>query len=170
MGWDAYRADGGDDAEAMRDAGKRNVDRLERFYDEPPASLASVGCGTGELALTYGERHPEATVVGYDASPVAVEPDGYLIATYPSPSTRALYRKQADDPETSFLTDRFRKVLDGESVLTEAEIESALGVPTRSLARRRRPRSRRGGRDAAVCRRTAATVNAVHGRPLSLFL
>lgn len=189
MDWDQYWRGGGRDEASMREAGQRHVGRLEQFFDTLPPSLADVGCGTGELARTYAERHPEATVVGYDTSSVAierarearrrrgvdvqfevetlpgfdpgrtfecvlclstlhyvedgldalsamfeaVEPGGHLIFTYPSPATRALYREQADDPETGFPEDRFRKVLDGESVLTEDGIESTLGVSTHSF-------------------------------------
>jgi len=189
MDWNEYWAGGGRDEASMRSAATRQVDRLEEFYDDPLSSLADVGCGTGELLLTYAERHPEATVVGYDASSVAIErareaakgrsveatfqqatlpafdpgrtfecvcclstlhyvesgeralsamfdavvPGGHLLFTYPSPTTRETYQRQVDDPDQSFPTDRFRAVLDGDSVLTVDAIESTLGVETRSF-------------------------------------
>lgn len=189
MDWDEYWADGGRDEESMRAAAAENVDRAERFHDTPPSSLASVGCGTGELPIVYAERHPDAAVVGYDASSTAierareaadrrgvdvdferttlpafdpsrtfecvlclstlhyvtdgeralaamfdsVEPGGHLVFSYPSPATRELYREEAADPDSEFPEKRFRKVLDGESVLTESRIEAALGVETRSF-------------------------------------
>lgn len=189
MDWDEYWAGGGEDEASMREAATRHVDRLERFYDDPPSSLADVGCGSGELPIVYAERNPGATVVGYDASSTAVErareaadrrdidvpfdvatlpafdpdrmfecvlclstlhyvaegeqalaamfdtvePGGHLVFSYPSPATQELYREQAADPDESFPAERFRAVIDGESVLTESAIEAALGVETRSF-------------------------------------
>jgi len=46
------------------------VDPLLEFIDEKaiPDTYADVGCGGGGLAVTVAERHPDTTVVGYDAS------------------------------------------------------------------------------------------------------
>ena len=49
---------------------------VERFLEATgvPESFADVGCGTGHVAFDVAERHPETTVVGYDAGePVLAE-------------------------------------------------------------------------------------------------
>lgn len=38
-----------------------------------PASYADVGCGPGDLVFAVADRHPDATVVGYDAAEPVLE-------------------------------------------------------------------------------------------------
>lgn len=70
MDWDAHweRTDRAELSE-MRTAGVRMASRLERYLDGPPDSLADVGCGPAFMLLELADRHPDATLVGYDVAP-----------------------------------------------------------------------------------------------------
>lgn len=52
----------------MRAAGERTVDRLERFFDGFPGSLADVGCGPAFMLFEAANRHPDVDLYGYDAA------------------------------------------------------------------------------------------------------
>lgn len=163
-------------------------------------AVADVGCGTGAATFAVADRHPETTVVGYDAAgPVlaenrerareegvdnvrfdravlpafdpgrqfdvvfsyftlqyvrdveralrslydAVAPGGALAFNYLNEGGRAYCLESADDPhanaDRAFVfdpdryTERFRALLDGDSVLTETRIESTLGAEPRDV-------------------------------------
>lgn len=67
--WDEHwAATDRDDLDEMRAAGRRMADRLERYFETFPASLADVGCGPAFTLFELAGRHPETTFVGYDAA------------------------------------------------------------------------------------------------------
>lgn len=59
--------------ERFRDERKRPFfELLARVEVEPPAQVADLGCGTGDLTLVLAERWPQAQVVGVDSSEAMV--------------------------------------------------------------------------------------------------
>jgi SAM-dependent methyltransferase len=69
--WDRYWAEADDeDREGATPSDHHATDVVARFIDATgvPDAFADVGCGTGRVAFDVAERHPETTVVGYDAA------------------------------------------------------------------------------------------------------
>jgi SAM-dependent methyltransferase len=64
----------------MRAAGRRTADRLERYLDPFPSSLASVGCGPAFALFALADDHPEVALVGYDAAGPVLEENRALAA------------------------------------------------------------------------------------------
>lgn len=60
--------------------GRYSAERSRPFFDllarvraQAPASVADLGCGSGELTATLAQRWPEATISGLDSSPDMIE-------------------------------------------------------------------------------------------------
>lgn len=69
--WNEFWTDAAEDERAGAMPSTRHArDLLAEFIEERgvPASVADVGCGPGPVAFDVAERHPAATVVGYDAA------------------------------------------------------------------------------------------------------
>lgn len=71
INWDQYWKTASDPVDDDANGSlQRVVEPLCEFIDERgvPDSHADVGCGGGGLAFTVADRHPDTTVVGYDAA------------------------------------------------------------------------------------------------------
>ena len=69
--WDGYWAEADeDDREGASPSAEYVLEPMCAYLEETgsPASFADVGCGAGALAFDVASRHPDATVVGYDAA------------------------------------------------------------------------------------------------------
>lgn len=69
--WNRYWTDAGEEMRDSATPSKHHMrELLADLFEEKgvPDSLASVGCGPGVVAFDVAERHPETTVVGFDAA------------------------------------------------------------------------------------------------------
>ena len=69
--WNGFWLDADDEERAGAMPSVRHArDLLVEFIEERgvPDAVADVGCGPGPVAFDLAERHPETTVVGYDAA------------------------------------------------------------------------------------------------------
>jgi trans-aconitate methyltransferase len=78
--WHSYWANADDDDREAATPSTQHADEvLAAFVAETgvPGAVADVGCGTGNVTFELARRHPETTVVGYDAAePVLAENRG----------------------------------------------------------------------------------------------
>lgn len=72
--WERYWEDPDEETLAtMREAGTRMADRIERYFETVPETLADVGCGPAFALFELAERYPDREFVGYDLARTVVD-------------------------------------------------------------------------------------------------
>ena len=69
-----------DELEEMRAAGERMGDRLERYFESFPATLADVGCGPAFMLFELASAHPGSEFFGVDPAGSVLERNRELAA------------------------------------------------------------------------------------------
>ena len=69
-----------DELAEMRAAGTRMADRLERYVEPFPTTLADVGCGPAFMLFELAAAHPESEFLGVDPASSVLERNRELAA------------------------------------------------------------------------------------------